>query len=237
MIGTLLVLPVPLSRALVYRNHVTVKIVYILALLTKLIMNHHCPPVYYQVYSEGEAIHAKTSFTEEDPFIGRIVSQRVAPPHTAASIKRFLSKQENISDHNCTNLYATIFSHSALEDGCYASVETGDGPGSSPQQPMALVISDPPKKTKKEVEKIEAGERKKKKEAEAKEKKRRKEADKVDAEGRKRKKEAEAEDKKRKKEAEKVEAEERKREADEKKRKRKEERATPEVSLTRMSIA
>jgi len=34
-----------------------------------------------------------------------------------------------------------------------------------------------------------------------------------------------------------VEAEERKREADEKKRKRKEERATPEVSLTRMSIA
>jgi hypothetical protein len=123
--------------------------------------------------------------------MGRVVSRRVAPPHTAASIKRFLSKQENIPDYHCTNLYATISSPSALEDQSYVSVMTADGPGSSLQQPMALVISEPP--TQKERKKVEAEERKRKKEAE-------KEAV---AEGKKRKKE-EAKEKKRKKEEERM---------------------------------
>lgn len=146
--------------------------------------------------------------------MGRVVSRRVAPPHTAASIKRFLSKQENIPDYRCTNLYSTISSPSAYEDQSYVSVMTDGGPGSSLRQPMALVISEP--RTQKERKKVEAEERKRKREAEVEERKRKKE---TEAETKKREKEAVAEGKKRKKE-----------EAKEKKRKKEEERMKLEAS-------
>jgi hypothetical protein len=156
--------------------------------------------------------------------MGRVASRLVPPPHTAASIKRFLSKQENIPDYHCTNLYSTISSPSALEDQKHVSVMTADGPGSSLQQPMALVISEP--QTQKERKKVEAEERKRKREAEVEERKRQKEVEaekkEAEAERKKREKEAVAERKKRKKEAK----------AEEKKRKKEEERMKLEASLT-----
>ena len=89
----------------------------------------------------------KTSFTEEDPYLGRITAKRIAPPHTATSIKRYLSKQEDISDYSRTTLFSTLSSPSPLEDHGHVSILTVEGPGSSLEEPMALVISDPPTQT------------------------------------------------------------------------------------------
>jgi hypothetical protein len=101
--------------------------------------------VYYQVYSEGEAVPAKTAFTDQDPYIGRIVAKRIAPPHTATTIKRYLSKQEDISNYNCTVLFSALSSSSPLDDHGHVSILTNEGPGYTLEDPMALVVSDPPK--------------------------------------------------------------------------------------------
>jgi hypothetical protein len=99
-------------------------------------------PVYYQVYSDGEAIPSKNSFQEGDLYIGRIIATRIAPPHTASAVKRYLSKHENIADPSCTQLFPTLSSRTPMEDGGHVPIQFTEGPGSSPEQPLALVVSD-----------------------------------------------------------------------------------------------
>jgi hypothetical protein len=99
---------------------------------------HH---LYYRVYTQDGAVQSKHPVYSNDASLGRINANWVAPPHTAASIKRHLSKEEQIADHTCTSLFNNISSPSALADGDIVLILTGTGPGSSPGDPLALVVN------------------------------------------------------------------------------------------------
>jgi WD40 repeat protein len=102
----------------------------------------HIVGVYYQVFSPDGAIESKHFFSEGDPYTGRVVASRITPPHTVKCIKRFLCKQENISDFEQTDLFATITSDSGLSDQAGLQILSGNGPGSAADNPMALIIND-----------------------------------------------------------------------------------------------
>ena len=107
---------------------------------------HHTFPtnaffvVYYRVYTEDGAIPSKTPLNAGDPYLARILAKSVAPPHTVSSLKRCLSKVESIVNHRQTSLYLSTSSQTPMDDGHRLSLLNGSGPGSIPQEPMALVV-------------------------------------------------------------------------------------------------
>lgn len=98
--------------------------------------------VYYQVFSPDGAVESKQSFIEDDPYTGRVVASRITPPHTVKCVKRFLCKQEDITDFDNTDLFVTLTSDSGLSDQTRLRILTMDGPGSAEDDPMALIIND-----------------------------------------------------------------------------------------------
>ena len=102
--------------------------------------------VYYRIYAEDGAIPSKTSFTPGDAFIGRIKAGSVPPPLTAKTVKRCIAKSENIKDRGGTSLFLTSYSKSPMDDAeKITTILDGNGPGTTPQEPLALVaeVSDP----------------------------------------------------------------------------------------------
>lgn len=95
--------------------------------------------MYYRIYTADGAVQSKHSFYTHDLSLGRINANWVAPPHTAASIKRHLCKEEQLDDHITATLF-DISCSSPLDDGTQISIRTGDGPGSNPEEPLALKI-------------------------------------------------------------------------------------------------
>jgi hypothetical protein len=70
-----------------------------------------------------------------DGSVSCIVSTLVAPPHSVLSLKRCLSKYENI--YIDTNLFLSASSRSPIDDGRDVSILASDGLGS---KPLALVV-------------------------------------------------------------------------------------------------
>ena len=102
--------------------------------------------VYYRIYAEDGAIPSNTAVTPGDPFIGRIKVGSVPPPRTAKIVKRYIAKLENIKDRGSTSLFLTSNSKSPIDDAEKIITNlNGTGPGSTPQEPLALVakMSDP----------------------------------------------------------------------------------------------
>jgi hypothetical protein len=103
--------------------------------------------VYYRFYAEDGAIPSKTSASADEPFLGRVKADSVAPPHTVASIKRCLARYENVKDTARTSLFLTSSSKSPLGNARRARIlKPGHGRldkyndmGLSPQSPLALV--------------------------------------------------------------------------------------------------
>ena len=95
--------------------------------------------VYYRVYTEDGVIPSQQPIESGDPFLARIRAIDVAPPHTVASIKRCLSRTENIVDHTHTRLLASAGSKAAMEKEEHIDILTGNGPGSTTGQPLCLV--------------------------------------------------------------------------------------------------
>ena len=92
--------------------------------------------VYYRIYAEDGAIPSKTPIAPGDPFVGRIKVTSVPPPRTARTVKHSIAKVENIIDRKSTTLFLTPYSQSPMDD---AEKVDGTGPGSTPQEPLALV--------------------------------------------------------------------------------------------------
>jgi hypothetical protein len=111
--------------------------------------------VYYRIYAEDGAIPSKTSATPDDPFLGRIKAKSVPPPHTVNALKRCLAKYENISDRTSSSLYLTPYSKSLMDDAGKVTILSRTGPGSFPQEPLALVA----KLTDSERSALKSGER------------------------------------------------------------------------------
>jgi hypothetical protein len=95
--------------------------------------------VYYRIYAEDGAIPSKTSSSPDDPFLGRIKARSVPPPHTVNSLKRSIAKFENISDRTRSRLFLTPYSQSHMDDAGKVTILDHSGPGSLPQEPLALV--------------------------------------------------------------------------------------------------
>ena len=95
--------------------------------------------VYYQLYADDSEIPSKVAIDPEEPSIGRIRGDSIAPPHTPASIKRHISRVErNPALVNSTLFADSDTSDSPLKEG-YISILRTDGPGLSPNEPMAIV--------------------------------------------------------------------------------------------------
>ena len=95
--------------------------------------------VYYRIYAEDGAIPSKTPVVPGNPFLGRIKIRSVPPPRTAKSVKCSIAKVENIKDRESTALYLTPSSQSPMDDTEKITILNGTGPGSTPQEPLALV--------------------------------------------------------------------------------------------------
>ena len=97
--------------------------------------------VYYRIYAEDGAIPSKTRtlVAPSDPFLGRIKVRSVPPPRTVKAVKRSITKVENIKDHESTTIFLTPYSQSPMDDAEKVTILNGIGPGSTPQDPLALV--------------------------------------------------------------------------------------------------
>ena len=82
---------------------------------------------------------SKTPVAPGDPFIGRIKVRSVPPPRTAKTVKRCIAKLENIKDRGNTSLFLTSYSKSPLDEAEKVTILNGTGPGTTPQEPLALV--------------------------------------------------------------------------------------------------
>src|SRR6266446_4390148 len=85
---------------------------------------------------------SKVAFDVEEPSLGRIRVDSVAPPHSPASIKRCISRVEGNPDFAFANLFADTSSDTPLGEGHISLLRT-DGPGLSPDEPMAIVQRPP----------------------------------------------------------------------------------------------
>ena len=94
--------------------------------------------VYYRIYAEDGAIPSKTPFEPGDHFLGRNKVRSVPPPRTVKAVKG-IAKVENIKDRESTSLFLTPYSQSPMDDTEKVAILNGTGPGSTPQDPLALV--------------------------------------------------------------------------------------------------
>jgi hypothetical protein len=95
--------------------------------------------VHYLLY-DGNEILSKVAFDPEEPFLGRIRADSVAPPHDPTSIKRcILRVEENPALAWHANLFANTSSDIPLKEG-HISFLRADAPGLSPKMPMAIVV-------------------------------------------------------------------------------------------------
>ena len=84
---------------------------------------------------------SKVAFDPEEPSLGRIRVDSIAPPHSPASIKRCISRVERnhafaLPGH--ADLFADTSCDTPFEEG-HISILHSDGPGLSPIEPMAIV--------------------------------------------------------------------------------------------------
>jgi hypothetical protein len=95
--------------------------------------------VYYRIYAEDGAIPSRTPISPGDPFLGRIKVRSVPPPRTVKAVKGSIAKVENIKDRESTSIFLTPYSQSPMDDAEKFTILNGTGPGSTPQEPLALV--------------------------------------------------------------------------------------------------
>jgi hypothetical protein len=97
--------------------------------------------LYYLLYDvHGDPIPPKVAIGLEKPFVGRIRADYITPPHSLSSLKLYLSRVER----NPTLAYYAVNFFDELENplGEISNLRT-DGPGLSPDEPMAIVLTTP----------------------------------------------------------------------------------------------
>ena len=95
--------------------------------------------VFYRVYSEESAIRSKHRVSPDDVALARINADAIPPPHTVASIRRYLCSQEGFDPEGST-LFLKRSDAVAAEDLMLVPILRGVGSGSSIDQPLALVV-------------------------------------------------------------------------------------------------
>jgi len=96
--------------------------------------------IYYRVYAEDGAIQSANQVYSNDPYLGRILAELVAPPHIAISLKHCLLSVESIEDKATSSLFIAASSQTPMDDAGRVSILAYPGPGCSPNDPLALVV-------------------------------------------------------------------------------------------------
>ena len=97
--------------------------------------------MYYLLYADDYEIPSKVALNPEEPSLGRIRADYVAPPHSPASIKRCISRVEG-KPALAWPEHADLFTDTSCDTplkGCHISILPNDGPGLNPDEPMAIV--------------------------------------------------------------------------------------------------
>ena len=94
--------------------------------------------MYYQIYADDSEIPSKVANDPEEPSIGRIRVDSISPPHSPTSIKRCISRVEKNPALVNFDLFADTSCDTPLAEG-HVSILRTDGPGLSPNEPMAIV--------------------------------------------------------------------------------------------------
>jgi hypothetical protein len=94
--------------------------------------------VYYRLYAKHREMPSKSSLDLNEPALGRVVADSISPPTTPLSIKRHISRVEQIPELEYAALFADISSDTPMKDNCI-SLLSGDCPGLTKDRPMALV--------------------------------------------------------------------------------------------------
>ena len=81
---------------------------------------------------------SKSATDPEEPSLGRIRADSIAPPHTPISIRRCISRVESNPALSFGDLFADTTCDTPLREGQILIFRT-DGPGLSPNEPMAIV--------------------------------------------------------------------------------------------------
>jgi hypothetical protein len=94
--------------------------------------------VYYLLYADEYEMPSKVAIYPGMPSLGRIPADSIAPPHSPTSIKRCISRVERTPAIAHADLFMDISSDTPLKNG-HISILPTDGPGLSPNEPMAIV--------------------------------------------------------------------------------------------------
>ena len=107
-------------------------------------------PVYYRLYTKQGALESNNPIYSNDRFISRIVSRSVAPPHTAASLKKHICRIEGFDLFTKCTLYSSFSDQAPVEDSTRLALRGTSGPGVSEVDPVVLVVdvSDAEKRSK-----------------------------------------------------------------------------------------
>ena len=81
---------------------------------------------------------SRVAFDPEELSLGRIRADSIPPPRSLASIKRCISRVERTPELAHADLFADISCDAPLKEG-HISILLTDGPGLSPNKPMAIV--------------------------------------------------------------------------------------------------
>ena len=95
------------------------------------------------LYADGYEMPSKVAIDPEEPSLGRIRADSVPPPHSPTSIKRCISRVERTPALAYADLFADTSCNTPLKEGQISILST-DGPGLSPNEPMAIVQAKTP---------------------------------------------------------------------------------------------
>ena len=85
-------------------------------------------------------VEVKNPEFPEDPYLGRALAIRVAPPHLVASVKQHICGREDIAGYKHTSLFTDISCLTPLDDSEPVCILDRSGVGSTSQDPVALVV-------------------------------------------------------------------------------------------------
>ena len=95
------------------------------------------------LYGINYEMRSKVVFDPEEPSLGRIWVDSITPPHSPSSIIRCISRVERnpeLAWPGYADLFAdTLCADTPIKEG-HISILTADGPGLSPNEPMAIVL-------------------------------------------------------------------------------------------------
>ena len=96
--------------------------------------------MYYRVYDDDGGAASKTSFDENDPYLGRVNTLSVPPPQTVSCLKNCIIMSEGTSGRN-VQLFEDEGSESAMNDSDALTLFSDTFPGFTEDRPIAITVS------------------------------------------------------------------------------------------------